>query len=68
MDEGKLWSFLRSVLDQGRAIDQDYRGGKYSSYEAMSARVDEAARERVEQFKERFGVPDSADPQRTEGA
>jgi len=40
------WSFLRSVLEQGAAIQQDYAAGKYSNYEEYAARIDEAARER----------------------
>lgn len=44
MDEGKLWSFLRSVMLQGQDILHDHRE---KPYEQMSARLDEAARERV---------------------
>lgn len=44
--EFSTWSFLRSVLSQGMAIQQDYQTGKYADYELLSARLDEAARER----------------------
>ena len=41
------WSFIRTLLEQGAAIRQDYDAGKFGeSYEAYSARIDEAARER----------------------
>ena len=49
--DGDLWSFLRSVLEQGVAIQQDYAAGKYESYEHYAIRVDGAARERVEQLR-----------------
>ena len=42
---GLLWSFLRAVLEQGSAINNDYHAGKFTSYEEYSARMDEAARE-----------------------
>lgn len=41
------WSFIRRVLEQGAAIQQDYAAGKYPTYEHYSARIDEAARERL---------------------
>ena len=47
-DRGDLWSFLRDVLSQGAAIQMDYSAGKYGGYEAYSARVDAAARERAD--------------------
>lgn len=50
MDEGSLWSFMRSVLSQGGAIQQDYQSGKYNDYEGYSARLDCAARERADQW------------------
>ncbi len=50
MDEGEIWSFLRKVIDQGGAIQQDYQAGKYKCYEEYSARMDQAARERVDEF------------------
>ncbi len=41
------WSFIRTLLEQGAAIRQDYDAGKFGeSYEAYAARIDEAARER----------------------
>jgi hypothetical protein len=42
------WSFCRTLLMQGTAIQQDADVGKYPTYEHQSARVDEAARERAE--------------------
>lgn len=52
MTDGELWSFFRSVLGQGMAIQQDYASGKYPSYEHLSARLDTAARERVEEYQQ----------------
>lgn len=48
MDEGKLWSLIRSVLSQGGAIQLDR--ASMSSYEEYSARLDAAAAERVADF------------------
>jgi hypothetical protein len=45
-DTGRLWLFLRDVLAQGAAIQQDYAAGNLDSYEAYAARLDAAARER----------------------
>lgn len=45
---GELWAFLRGVLSQGGHIRDDYRG---ETYEAYSARLDAAARERADQFE-----------------
>ena len=42
------WSGVRSVLAQGAAIQQDYAAGKYRDYEEYSARLDAAARERID--------------------
>lgn len=50
MTEGQMWSFMRRVLEQGAAIQLDYRAGKYQCYEEYSARLDEAARERADAF------------------
>lgn len=44
------WSFIRRVLEQGMAIQQDNAAGKYPTYEHLMCRVDEAARERDEQL------------------
>ena len=41
------WSFVRTLLSQGMAIQQDYDAGKYKNYEEVAARLDEAARERI---------------------
>jgi hypothetical protein len=49
-DEGKLWSLFRRLLSQGGDIQLDYQAGKYKCYEEYSARLDGAARERVEEF------------------
>ncbi len=43
IDEGKLWSFLRSVLVKGDDISTDHQG----SYELYSAQMDAAARDLV---------------------
>lgn len=44
------WSFLRSVLEQGAAIQQDYAAGNHKGYEEYSARLDAAARERADEI------------------
>ena len=46
VDDGKLWSFLRSVMAQGIGIRADH-----TEYELFSARLDAAAAERVEQLR-----------------
>lgn len=51
------WSFLRNVLTQGMAIQMDYHGGKYANYELLSARLDEAAREREVTLRELIARP-----------
>lgn len=51
---GEIWSAIRTLLEQGAAIQQDYAAGKYEGYEHYSARLDEAARERVEWLKEQI--------------
>jgi hypothetical protein len=45
-----LWSFLRDVLSQGAAIQQDYAAGNLPTYEHYAARLDAAAREREEEL------------------
>lgn len=50
-DDGRLWSMLRNVLEQGAAINMDYAGGKYKTYEEYAARIDVAAHERVDLFR-----------------
>lgn len=55
VDHGELWSFLRSVLSQGGAIQQDYEAGKFKCYEEYSARVDAAARERADELEALIG-------------
>lgn len=56
----ETWSFIRRVLVQGMAIQQDYAAGKYSDYEALSARLDAAARERDGQLAALHDVPADA--------
>lgn len=56
LSDGELWSFFRRLIDQGTAIQQDYAAGKYPSYEHFSARMDAAARERVDDFKAIFSL------------
>lgn len=46
----EAWSFCRTLLEQGRAIQQDNDAGKYPTYEHLSARVDDAARERADEI------------------
>lgn len=46
---GNLWSFLRSTLTQGEDIMHDY---EHRGYEEKSARLDAAARERVDKLLE----------------
>lgn len=55
IDEGKLWSFLRDVLTQGCAIEQDSQK-QQRRYEYHSACLDAAARERTAQFAARVGI------------
>lgn len=50
-EDGELWCFFRSLISQGTYIQMDYAAGKYKCYEEFSARLDEAARERVDHFK-----------------
>jgi hypothetical protein len=47
------WSFIRNVLCQGAAIQQDYAAGKYASYEEYSARLDAASRERAAEWRKK---------------
>jgi hypothetical protein len=46
-----LWSLIRAVLEQGYAIAKDDAAGKYPTHEHLSARLDEAARERETEFE-----------------
>lgn len=55
--EGKLWSFFRRLMTQGGDIQMDYNAGKYPSYEHYSARLDEAARERTDEFLKMMETP-----------
>ena len=45
------WSWIRSVIAQGAAIQQDYQAGKYKGYEEYSARLDVAAAEREDEIE-----------------
>lgn len=47
LDEGELWSLVRSVMCQGADIRCDYDQGVHKGYEAYSARLDAAAAERA---------------------
>jgi hypothetical protein len=47
VDEGKLWSLIRNVLQQGVDIHLDHCGLGYEKY---SARLDAAAAERITDF------------------
>lgn len=58
VSNGELWSFMRSVLLQGQDIALDYRD---KGYEEMSARLDEAARERADKLEKLLGsTPDAS--------
>jgi len=46
----ELWAFMRRVLCQGCDIQIDYQEGYLRNYEEYSARLDVAARERVNQL------------------
>lgn len=54
IDDGKLWSKIRTLLSQGGAIQQDYDAGKYKNFEEYNIRLDGAARERINFIKEMF--------------
>jgi hypothetical protein len=53
--KGEVWSFLRRVLDQGTAIQQDYQSGTFKCYEEFSAHMDEAARKRTDELEQLLG-------------
>lgn len=42
------------MMVQGAAIHEDYLAGVHKNYEQYSARLDEAAKERTEQFIKKF--------------
>ena len=46
--EPATWSLVRSILQQGASIQQDFAAGKYANYEEYSARIDNATRERAD--------------------
>lgn len=49
--DGELWSFLKSVMSQGAAIQQDYAAGNHPTYEHYARRMDIAASERVDELR-----------------
>jgi len=53
-DDGEIWSAIRTLLSQGGDIQMDYQAGKYKSYEEYAARLDGAARERIEWLRDRM--------------
>jgi hypothetical protein len=55
-----LWSFLRDVLVQGTAIQQDWEHGNLNTYEAYAARMDQAAREREDQLEQALKIHETA--------
>lgn len=57
LDEGELWSWVRSVMSQGADIRCDYDQGVHKGYEAYSARLDAAAAERAEELWARLKTP-----------
>ena len=57
IDEGELWSWVRSVMSQGADIRFDYEQGVHKGYEAYSARLDAAAAERAEELAARLKTP-----------
>lgn len=55
MNDGELWSWVRSVLSQGASIQQDYMHNNiYPTYEHYSARLDCAAIERADELTARL--------------
>lgn len=54
MNEGELWSWVRSVMSQGADIRVDYDMGNHKGYEAYSARLDAAAAERAQELLDRI--------------
>lgn len=59
IDNGKLWSFLRSVMSQGADIHFDHANKTYEEY---ARRLDIAANERVDDFHNRFAAFPHARP------
>jgi hypothetical protein len=56
MNDGEMWTFVRSVLSQGATITQGHLGGlKYPDFEAYNRKLDEVARERAEELALRIG-------------
>jgi NTP pyrophosphatase (non-canonical NTP hydrolase) len=56
------WSWIRSVLAQGADIQKDYIAGNHETYEHYSARLDVAARERLDQLTASPPAPASTEP------
>lgn len=63
----ELWSLFRSVLSQGSTIEQDYRAGRYETYEHFARRLDIAAIERANEFEKGWSptspIPTPAEPE-----
>jgi len=49
-NDGQLWGFVRSVMTQAHAQQQDYMNGKHAEYEEFSAWIDRAAIEREKEL------------------
>jgi hypothetical protein len=62
MDRGELWVFFRNLISQGTYIQMDYAAGKFKCYEEFSARLDAAARERVDEFLDESSETVSGEP------
>lgn len=60
IDEGELWSWVRSVMSQGADIRVDYEHGSRATYEHYSARLDAAATERTRELWARLKTPNVA--------
>ena len=56
INDGEIWSAIRTLLSQGGSIQQDYDAGKYKNFEEYSIRLDAAARERIEWLKTKLNT------------
>ena len=54
LDDGQIWGAIRTLMEHGASIMQDYQAGNHKGYEEFSARMDAAARERIDWLKEQF--------------
>ena len=59
LNEGELWSWVRSVLSRGADIRGDYDMGTHKGYEAYSARLDAAAAELAQELWARLKTPNA---------